>query len=114
MLYNNPDNYKNYKLLMPKFYDFIFCRCSWSIEYNDSFIKVINFIGKDNCKVLNIPWCNNSGVDKNYYIELFKKLKFADGYKISYYDDKFFSKYNYLMKYNTIITKNLENNKFLL
>lgn len=105
----NPEySYKLYKNLKINFYDLIYAQCSVENKYIENMMILCNIIGTNNSMVFLMPWNNDDKFDNEYYVNLFSKIDFQKyGFKLYEIKDEFFSKINYLMKYNIIITKNI-------
>jgi len=91
------------------YYDVIFARCSWHTKYSATtlnLMKLCNMIGKQDCKVILIPWFNDANLSEQHYVDTFKEISYAEhGFRCEQVDDGI---YNYAMRAPTlVISKNI-------
>ena len=111
----NLDLLNEYNILYKNFYDFIYAQCSISDKYIENMMKLCNIIGKKDCTVFLMPWTNNDDLSHEYYVNFYNNINYEKyGFKLFKINDEYMKKMNYLMKYNIIITKNINIPEYML
>lgn len=123
---SNPDTaVSKYSSFRDNFYDIILAQCSitnrFGVQGWENIFKLLNTIGKKNCKVFFMPWTGESyefiGDDEHIglpptpagYKEFFSKINYKKyGFKMWELKDEYARKMNSLQRYNILVTKNIE------
>jgi hypothetical protein len=106
-LLKDPINLINqYKIFKEKFFDVILCQCSIEFYQIKGFLTLCDIIGTKECKVFCLPFLNSPEINAHSYKEEINKIHYGE-YRLTELENEEIEKINYIMKYNAIITKNI-------